>query len=85
MSKGGFGMALDFKGGTVVVVRFNETVDIGEIRDLLPRGGYSDGSVDGRRGSEFQIGLEKAVENEDESVGSEAVTTGLEQGFRRQV
>ena len=35
--KGQFVYGTDFKGGTVVVVKFpNETVDIGAVRDLLP-------------------------------------------------
>lgn len=78
--KGRFEYGTDFKGGTVVVVKFNETVDIGKVRDLLPEADIQTvQSSEG--GSEFQIGLAKAVETEDESVGSEAVTTALSKAF----
>ena len=78
--KGRFEYGTDFKGGTVVVVKFNETVDIGKVRDLLPEADIQTvQSSEG--GSEFQIELAKAVENEDESVGSEAVTTALNKAF----
>jgi len=78
--KGRFEYGTDFKGGTVVVVKFNETVDIGKVRDLLPQADIQTvQSSEG--GSEFQIGLAKAVETEDESVGSEAVTTALNKDF----
>jgi len=78
--KGRFEYGTDFKGGTVVVVKFNETVDIGKVRDLLPQADIQTvQSSEG--GSEFQIGLAKAVETEDESVGSEAVTTALNKAF----
>ena len=78
--KGRFEYGTDFKGGTVVVVKFNETVDIGKVRDLLPQADIQ--TVQSKEGgSEFQIGLAKAVETEDESVGSEVVTTALNKGF----
>lgn len=78
--KGRFEYGTDFKGGTVVVVKFNDTVDIGKVRDLLPEADIQTvQSSEG--GSEFQIGLAKAVETEDESVGSEAVTTALNKAF----
>jgi preprotein translocase subunit SecF len=78
--KGRFEYGTDFKGGTVVVVKFNDTVDIGKVRDLLPEADIQTvQSSEG--GSEFQIGLAKAVETEDESVGSEAVTTALNKTF----
>ena len=78
--KGRFEYGTDFKGGTVVVVKFNETVDIGKVRDLLPQADIQTVQAS-EGGSEFQIGLAKAVETEDESVGSEAVTTALNKAF----
>jgi preprotein translocase subunit SecF len=78
--KGEFRYGLDFKGGTVVNVRFTETVDIGKIRDLLP-----DASIQALQnageGSQFQIETGKAAENEDASVGRQKVTAALEKGF----
>ena len=36
VTKGQFVYGTDFKGGTVVVVKFDDTVDIGAVRNLLP-------------------------------------------------
>src|SRR4030095_13904376 len=66
----GFRYGLDFKGGTVVTVTFNEAVDIGEIRKLLPQANIQAVQATGG-GSQFQIELEKAAENEDASIGRE--------------
>jgi preprotein translocase subunit SecF len=76
----GFRYGLDFKGGTVVTVTFNEAVDIGEIRKLLPQANIQAVQATGG-GSQFQIELEKAAENEDASIGREAVTSALNMAF----
>src|SRR4029434_9691589 len=78
--KGEFRYCLDLKGGTVVTVKFAETVDISKIRDLLP-----DASIQALQsageGSQFQIETGKAAEDEDASVGRQKVTAALEKGF----
>ena len=80
VTKGEFRYGLDFKGGTVVTVKFNEAVDIGAIRNLLPQANIQTiQSPEG--GSQFQIELEKAAETEDASIGRETVTKALEQRF----
>ena len=80
--KGEFRYGLDFKGGTLVVVRFNEPVDIGAIRQLLPDANIQAVRSAGSQGAnDYQIELEKAAENEDASAGREAVTNALNAQF----
>src|SRR4029434_417341 len=72
--KGSFHYGLDFKGGTLVRVRFNDAVDAGGLRDLLPQANIqaardTRSSGAGGGGSEFQIELEKVAETEDASAG----------------
>jgi preprotein translocase subunit SecF len=78
--KGQFKYGLDFKGGTQVLVKFNESVDIGRIRSLMPDASIQAIQTTGS-GSEFQIELGKAAENEDVSVGRQKVTEGLNKEF----
>ena len=64
----------------MVTVKFNEAVDIGAIRNLLPQANIQTiQSPEG--GSEFQIELEKAAETEDASIGRETVTKALNKAF----
>jgi preprotein translocase subunit SecF len=80
--KGEFRYGLDFKGGTLVVVRFNEPVDIGAIRSLLPEANIQAVRSAGAEGaSDFQIELEKVAEDEDASARREAVTKALNAQF----
>jgi preprotein translocase subunit SecF len=79
--KGQFVYGTDFKGGTVVQVTFNETVDIGAVRDLFGREAEIQAIQSTGPGSVFQIGLPKAVENEDATVGRETVTKALSTAF----
>ena len=78
--KGQFVYGTDFKGGTVVVVKFDEAVDIGAVRKLLPEAEIQAIQSSGA-GSGFQIQLAKAVENEDATVGRETVTKALNTAF----
>ena len=78
--KGQFVYGTDFKGGTVVVVKFDEAVDIGAVRNLLPEAEIQAIQSSGA-GSGFQIQLAKAVENEDATVGRETVTKALSTAF----
>jgi len=57
-------------------VKFTEEVPIEKVRELLPKANIQTIQSTGP-GSEFQIELEKAVESEDESVGSQTVTNAL--------
>jgi len=79
--KGQFRYGLDFRGGTLVRVKFNEAVDIGAVRKALP-----DASIQAIQGaeagkSEFQVELGKAAENEDASVGPDKVKAALKVAF----
>jgi preprotein translocase subunit SecF len=82
LTKGTFRYGLDFKGGTLVRVRFNDVVDISAVRNLLP-----DANIQAIRtaetgtGSEFQIELEKQAENEDASAGHDKVQKALNTTF----
>jgi preprotein translocase subunit SecF len=77
--KGEFRYGLDFKGGTVVTVKFAENVDAGAIRNVLPEASIQ--AIQTSEGSKFQIELGKAAENEDASVGRQTVTAALEKAF----
>lgn len=80
--KGQFRYGMDFKGGTLVRVRFNEVVDIGEVRKQLPGANIQAiRTTETGSGSEFQIELEKATENEDASAGHEKVNKALSSAF----
>ena len=79
--KRGFEYGTDFKGGTVVVVRFKEPVRIEMIRELLPDANIQTIPSAAGAGSDFQIEREKAVENEDATVGRETVTKALNTSF----
>jgi len=79
--KRGFEYGTDFKGGTVVVVRFKEPVRIEMIRELLPDANIQTIQSAAGAGSDFQIELEQAVENEDATVGRETVTKALSTSF----
>jgi preprotein translocase subunit SecF len=81
VAKKGFIYGVDFKGGTVVNVKFNEDVDIAAVRDLLPQANIQSLQSTTGPGSEFQIEIEKASENENEVVGSEAVTKALQTAY----
>lgn len=77
VAKQGFRYGLDFKGGTLVKVRFTDPVEIGQIRNAI------DANIQawGTRGNEYQIELGKASENEDASRGREVVTEALTKAF----
>lgn len=80
--KGEFRYGMDFKGGTLVRVRFNEVVDAGAIRALLPNANIQEiRSEQTGTGSEFQVELEKTSENEDASAGHDKVQQALNTAF----
>ena len=82
IATGQFRYGLDFKGGTLVRVEFNEVVDAGALRSLLPQANIqSIQSAESGSGSEFQIELEKSAENEDASAGRENVTKALNSAY----
>jgi len=84
VAKGRFHYGMDFKGGTLVRVRFNEVVDPAAIRALLPANANVQAikTADANAGgSEFQVELEKTSENEDASAGHDKVQQVLNSAF----
>lgn len=80
VTKGQFRYGLDFKGGTLVRVKFADALDVGAVRQVLPEANIQEyADPDGGKG--FQIELGKAAENEDAIVGRERVTTALTEKF----
>jgi preprotein translocase subunit SecF len=63
--KGGPDLSIDFEGGTILQVRFDEPVPIGELRDVVERAGYEGGEIQ-RFGqpNEYLIKIEKVSETE---------------------
>lgn len=76
----GFRYGTDFKGGTVVTVKFKETVDIGAVRKLLPQASIQ-AIQSSESGSQFQIELERAAENEDTTIGRETAVKALNAAY----
>jgi len=82
--KGRFRYGLDFKGGTLVRVQFQDAVDIGEVRKLLPKANIQTATTTGSNVPEFQIELENesgAGQQIDASAGREQVTKALNTAY----
>ena len=80
--KGRFRYGMDFKGGTLVRVRFNDVVDASALRPLLPNTNIQAIRTEQTgSGSEFQIELEKLSETEDASAGHGKVQEALNAAF----
>lgn len=82
--KGRFRYGLDFKGGTLVRVQFQDPVDIGEVRKLLPKANIQTATTAGTSLPEYQIELENEGGSEqptDASAGREQVTQALNMAF----
>jgi len=78
---------VDFKGGTLVYVRFQEPAQIDRIRELLGGSGIENATIQELRGgagqgNEFLIQLEQDAVSEDNlSAGREKITEALNKGF----
>jgi len=85
--KGHFRYGLDFKGGTLVRVKFQDAVDIGAVRKLLPQANIqTTKATTGTESNvpEYQIELEqdtKKGQAVDASAGREEVTRALNMAF----
>jgi preprotein translocase subunit SecF len=84
--KRGFEYGVDFKGGTIVQVRFKEKPDIEKIRQLLRHNGAPDSQPQGLGGNkpndviiEFQ-----GAKEEDASAGRSVIINALDKGFAGQ-
>lgn len=85
VSKGGFRYGVDFRGGTIVQVRFKERPPVDRIRALLRGGGASDSQIQELRGAttskDFLIELDTPSEEADASRGREVITGALNKEF----
>ena len=82
--KGNFRYGLDFKGGTLVRVKFKDPVDIGDIRKLMPQANIQTATARVGDAPEYQIELENASGSEDQvdaTAGLAAVTKALNMSF----
>jgi preprotein translocase subunit SecF len=79
VTKGQFRYGLDFKGGTLVRVKFTDPVELSAVRQVLPEANIQE--YQDSKGKGLQIELEKAAENEDAIVGRERVTAALTGAF----
>ncbi len=65
LAKGGPDLSIDFEGGTLVQVRFDRPVPIGELRDVVIRAGYSTGEIQSfGQPNEYLIKIEKISETD---------------------
>jgi len=85
IAKRGFHYGVDFQGGTIVTVRFNEKTDIGKIREAVPN---ADIQATGQNAAllssqnEFLIQYKGANDAaNDASQGREAITQALNKSF----
>jgi preprotein translocase subunit SecF len=85
MVKGSLRYGVDFQGGAIVTVRFDEPVELDRIRELLREGGAPDSQIQELRasGSGFNIliQVEQALVEEDLGRGREVITAALNAGF----
>lgn len=84
--KGSLRYGVDFQGGAIVLVRFQEQPDIDELRRYLQEGGAPDSEIQSARsagvqGYDFLIQVEEAVIEEDLGRGRELITAALNQGY----
>src|SRR5438094_10175142 len=79
--KGGFRYGVDFKGGTIVQVRFHQKPEIDKIRQLLRDNGAPDSQPQERVGTNEVIIEFQGAKGEDASAGRSVIINALNQGF----
>ena len=88
VGKGSLRYGVDFQGGAIMTVRFDEPVEIDRIRDLLREGGAPDSQIQELSGSgsgfDILIQVEQALVEEDLARGREVITEALNEGFAGQ-
>ena len=86
--QGALRYGVDFQGGAIVYVRFQEPPPIDRIRDLLREGGAPQSQIQELRGAggnnEVLIQLEQDLVAEDLGRGREIITEALNNGFAGQ-
>ena len=77
--KGGFRYGVDFRGGTIVYVRFQQKPPLDQIRGELKDSQIQDF---GTSGTDVMIEFQGAKEEADASAGREAITAALNKNFQ---
>jgi preprotein translocase subunit SecF len=81
VTRGGFRYGVDFRGGTIVQVRFNEKPDIEKIRQLLRENGARDSQPQElTRRNEVLIEFQ-GDQTEDASAGRKIIIAALDKGY----
>src|SRR5439155_2202984 len=80
VAKGGFRYGVDFRGGTIVYVRFQQKPALDQIRKLLPDSQIQE--FGGSGSNDVMIEFQGAKEEADASAGREAITNALNRGFQ---
>ncbi len=82
---GAFRYGVDFKGGTLVYVKFNEPVTVDTVRQTLRDNGALNSQIQELRGAglenNFLIEFEGEADATDASLGREVINNALEKGF----
>jgi preprotein translocase subunit SecF len=76
--QGGPNLSIDFEGGTLVQVLFDEPVAIGDLREVVSEEGYEGEIQEFGRPNEYLITVEKLSE---EGLASEALMTALNSAY----
>src|SRR5215510_5088497 len=87
VAKRGFKYGVDFKGGTIVQVRFKQKPDIEKIRQLLRENGAPDSQPQGLGGAhpnDVLIEFQGAKAEDDASAGRSVIINALNKGFQGQ-
>jgi len=80
--KGGFRYGVDFKGGTVVTVRFQDKPQVDQIRALLRDNGAADSQIQELRSGQNDILIEfQGAKEEDASAGRDVILTALNKSY----
>jgi preprotein translocase subunit SecF len=82
--KGSFKYGVDFKGGTIVTVRFKQKPDIEKIRQLLRENGAPDSQPQELAGKNDVLIEFQGAQGEDASAGRSIIIGALDKGFAGQ-
>jgi preprotein translocase subunit SecF len=82
--KGGFRYGVDFKGGTIVTVRFKQKPDIEKIRQLLRENGAADSLPQELAGRNDVLIEFQGAQGDDASTGRSIIISALNKGFSEQ-
>ncbi len=87
VSKGSLRYGVDFQGGAIVYVRFQNPPEADRIRELLREGGAPESQIQalsGGQGNDILIQVEQELVADDLGRGREIITAALDAGFEGQ-